>query len=216
MLTLAKRCKISAAESRLETVAGHDVLLVKRFDREKVEAGYLRHRMVSALTLLRADATVADRTRWSYVGLAEELRRVSANPTKDAAELFRRMCFNALISNTDDHPRNHAVIAKDRRWTLSPAYDLTPSRQASLDHRDLAMTAGDLGRHAHAQNLVSQCKRFFVDPPEAEDIIAKMKAQVAKEWRNVARKGGVSHADCEKIKGAFVYPRFSFPLQPDG
>ena len=61
------------------------------------------------------------RENWSYLMLAEELRRVCAEPKKDAAELFRRMCFNALISNTDDHPRNHAVIAKARDWKLSPA-----------------------------------------------------------------------------------------------
>jgi serine/threonine-protein kinase HipA len=217
MLALARACHIGTAESRVETVAGKDVLLVKRFDREKADdGGYLRHRMVSALTLLRADETVTDRVKWSYVGLAEELRRVSASPKTDAVELFRRMCFNALISNTDDHPRNHAIIAKDRQWRLSPAYDLTPSRQVSQDHRDLAMTVGDLGRYASAQNLLSQCKRFLLDPQEAEKIIAEMQAQVEKEWRKTARKVGVTHRDCEKIKGAFAYPGFSFALQPRG
>ena len=217
MLALARSCRISTAESRIEPVAGKDILLVKRFDREKAEGGgYFRHRMVSALTLLRADETVTDRAKWSYVGLAEELRRISANPKKDTAELFRRICFNALISNTDDHPRNHAIIAKDRRWKLSPAYDLTPTRQVSQDHRDLAMTVGEFGRYASAQNLLSQCKRFLLDPPEAEKIIAGMQAQVEKEWRKIALKVGVTHGDCEKIKGAFVYPGFSFALQAAG
>ena len=55
--------------------------------------------------------------------MAEELRRVVAEAKKDAPELFRRMVFNVLISNIDDHPRNHAVIAKEREWNLSPAYD---------------------------------------------------------------------------------------------
>jgi serine/threonine-protein kinase HipA len=212
MLTLARGCGISAAESRIQTGAGRDVLLVKRFDREKTQAGYLRHRMVSALTLLRADDNVTDRVKWSYVALAEELRRVSSEPRKDAAELFRRMCFNALISNTDDHPRNHAVIAKDRHWRLSPAYDLTPSRQVSEDRRDLAMTVGEFGRYASAQNLSSQCKRFHLDPPQAEKLICEMEATIKKSWRKVARTAGVTHADCEKIKGAFVYPGFSFAL----
>jgi serine/threonine-protein kinase HipA len=214
MLTLAKSCGISVAESRVLPVARKDVLLVKRFDREKVEGGYLRYRMVSALTLLRADESVTDRAKWSYVGLVEELRRVCANPKKDAAELFRRMCFNALISNTDDHPRNHAILAKDQHWKLSPAYDLTPSKHVSEEHRDLAMTVGDLGRYASAQNLLSQCKRFFLDQPEAENIITTMEAQVAKNWRKIARSAGVTPADCERIKGAFVYPGFSFALQP--
>jgi serine/threonine-protein kinase HipA len=77
----------------------------------------------------------------------EELRRVSAEPWQDAAELFRRMGFNALISNIDDHPRNHAVIAPNHDWRLSPAYDLTPSSPVSVERRDLAMACGNLGRY---------------------------------------------------------------------
>ena len=80
--------------------------------------------MVSALTLLRTEDSHHSRDKLSYVLLSEELRRVSAEPKSDAAELFRRMCFNTLISNTDDHPRNHALIAKDQDWVLSPAHDL--------------------------------------------------------------------------------------------
>ena len=102
------------------------MLLVKRFDREKTGRGYTRARMISGLTLLGAGGrSIATSGRTCC--LAEELRRVSEEPEADAAELFRRMCFNALISNLDDHPRNHAIIAKDREWKLSPAYDLTPS-----------------------------------------------------------------------------------------
>ena len=213
MLRLAKECGISVAESKVVPIARRDVLLVKRFDREKTRAGYLRHRMVSALTLLRSDDSVQDRAKWSYVFLAEELRRACAEPRKAATELFRRMCFNALISNTDDHPRNHAVLAKDRGWKLSPAYDLTPSRLVSVEHRDLAMTVGDLGRYASAQNLLSQCSRFLLDRAEAETIVAQMESQVRKTWHAVARKSGVTVKDCETIKGAFVYPGFSFALQ---
>jgi serine/threonine-protein kinase HipA len=78
MLTLARACGLVTAESRVVDVAGRDVLLVKRFDREKTDAGYRRARMVSALTLLRAEDTYQSRDKWSYVLLAEELRRVCA------------------------------------------------------------------------------------------------------------------------------------------
>jgi serine/threonine-protein kinase HipA len=80
--------------------------------------------MLSALTLLRTEDSHLDCDRWSYPALAEELRRVFAHPRFDAPELFRRMTFNALISNRDDHPGNHAVIAMNQDWKLSPAYDL--------------------------------------------------------------------------------------------
>lgn len=208
MLALARRCGITPEESKIVTVAGRDVLLVKRFDREKVMSGYRRARMVSGLTLLRAEDTHQTRDKWSYVALAEELRRISATPKKDAEELFRRMCFNALISNTDDHPRNHAIIAPGQDWKLSPVYDLTPTNLVSLERRDLAMICGDAGRQASAANLLSQSARFLLDPPEAEKIIQDMAAMVEKGWYETARGEGVSESDCERIKGAFVYPGF--------
>ena len=113
MLTLARACGIKAAISRVERVGSRDVLLVKRFDRTKTKArAYLRSRMISGLTMLGLDES--DKTNFSYPALAEALRKISGTPKKDAHELFRRMCFNALIGNTDDHPRNYAAIAKDR------------------------------------------------------------------------------------------------------
>jgi serine/threonine-protein kinase HipA len=213
LLLLARSCGLVAAESKIVSAGGRDVLLVKRFDRDGSEHGYLRHRMVSALTLLRADDKISERPKWSYLALAEELRRVSAEPRKDARELFKRMCFNALVSNLDDHPRNHAIIAKTKEWRLSPAYDLTPSRSISVDHRDLAMTAGSFGRYASAQNLLSQCRRFLLAPEEAETIIAEMEGRVRTTWHRIFRKAGASARDCKVIAGAFVYEGFSFALQ---
>ena len=208
MLELARACGLNSAKSRIETVGDRDVLLVRRFDREKTEGGYLRARMISGLTILRAGDTHQDRDRWSYVLLAEKLRRISADPKGDAAELFRRMVFNAMISNIDDHPRNHAAIAKDRDWKLSPAYDLTPSTPISLERRDLAMNCGDLGRYARADNLLSQCIRFHLRRDEAEAIIAGMEEQVGKSWYETARRAGVAEKDCAAISGAFAYPGF--------
>lgn len=208
MLLLARACGLSTADSRVVEVGGRDVLLVKRFDREKSRDGYLRTRMVSALTLLRAEDTYRSRGKWSYVLLAEELRRVCAEPAQNAAELFRRMCFNALISNVDDHPRNHAVIAKDAEWKLSPAYDLTPAVPISQERRDLAMECGDAGRFANADNLLSQSARFLLERAQASAIIEAMEAQVRSEWYARARGAGVSEKDCERISAAFAYAGF--------
>ena len=103
MLLLASECGLQTSVSKVVTVGDRDVLLVKRFDRKKTKKGYCRARMLSALTLLRAEDTHQERDKWSYVLLAEEIRRISPQPKIDAVEIFRRMCFNALISNTDDH-----------------------------------------------------------------------------------------------------------------
>jgi serine/threonine-protein kinase HipA len=208
MLTLARACGLTTAESKVVSVGGRDVLLVKRFDREKTDAGYLRARMVSALTLLKADESPPYRDKWSYILLAEELRRVAAEPKKDAAELFRRMCFNALISNTDDHPRNHAIFAKGLDWKLSPAYDLTPTPLISRERRDLAMICGNQGRFANARNLLSESARFLLADDEAKHIVDAMRDRVNGTWYETARAVGVSEKDCERIAGAFVYPGF--------
>lgn len=208
MLLLARACGLATAESRVLEVGGRDVLLVKRFDREKSAGGYRRARMVSALTLLRAEDTLRSRDKWSYVLLAEELRRACADPERNAAELFRRMCFNALISNTDDHPRNHAVIAREQDWQLSPAYDLTPATPISQERRDLAMSCGDGGRLASAGNLLSQAARFLLERPRAEGMVAVMEEQVRATWYATARGAGVSERDCGQIAAAFVYPGF--------
>ncbi|MCD8517954.1 MAG: HipA domain-containing protein [Burkholderiaceae bacterium] len=208
MLVLAKLCGITTAHSKLTTVGGRDVLLVKRFDREKTAQGYLRARMVSGLTLLGATDSHRSREQWSYVLLAEELRRICTEPVKQTAELFRRMCFNALISNTDDHPRNHAAIAKDHEWKLSPAYDLTPTSPVSLERRDLALSIGDLGRYANAENILSQCERFAVEREQAKAIVTNMQKLVKNSWHDVMRAQGVSARDCELLRGAFAYPGF--------
>jgi serine/threonine-protein kinase HipA len=208
-LRLARECGLSTAESRVEPVGGRDVLLVRRFDREKAAEGYTRARMVSGLTILHADEGSETRQNWSYVILVEELRRIVVESKKDARELFRRMCFNALISNIDDHPRNHAVIAKGRDWNLSPAYDLTPSPVVAQERRDLAMDCGDQGRYANAKNILSQHARFLLDQGEAEKIVADMKRQVDATWYETMRTSGVSEKDAETIRGAFVYPGFS-------
>lgn len=214
MLRLAQECGLRVAPSRIAAAGARDALLVRRFDREHSASGYLRARMLSALTLLRAGDSHLDRERWSYLMLVEELRRLCDDAKADARELFGRMVFNALISNTDDHPRNHAVIAPGAAWQLSPAYDLTPAPLVSMERRDLAMKMGDLGRRACAANLLSQCTRFLLAPEEAARIVDEMEATVRARWYQVARREGVSERDCDAISRSFVYEGFRHDTIP--
>jgi serine/threonine-protein kinase HipA len=214
MLVLARACGLTTADSKVVPVGTRDVLLIKRFDREKAEAGYQRARMISALTLLRTDDSPHVRENWSYLTLVEELRRVCTEPKKDAGELFQRMCFNALISNTDDHPRNHAIIAKARDWKLSPAYDLTPTPHVSAERIELAMVCGDQGRLANTANLLSQAGRFLLPSDQAKSVVGVMKDRVKGTWYDVARSVGVSEKDCERIQSAFVYEGFDLESEP--
>lgn len=211
MLALARRCGIRAPDTRVERIGNESVLLVRRFDRAKVSEGYLRHRMVSALTVLDAEDRVTDRTGWSYVLLADELRRWSEQPAADRTELFRRVAFNALISNLDDHPRNHALIAPGKAWRLAPAYDLTPTPAISIERRDLALECGPYGRMARRDNLIGAAPRFGLEPAAAGAIIDDMKQVVARHWRDDVRRLGGTEGDCTVIEPAFVYPGFEYP-----
>lgn len=215
MLSLAARCGIRVPPTRMERVGGESVLLVKRFDRERVldddgAPAYLRHRMASALTMLDAEESPTDRRGWSYVLLADEMRRWSGHPREDRAELFRRVVFNALISNLDDHPRNHAIIAPGREWRLAPAYDLTPNPRQGLEERRLAMECGRFGRVARRDNLLSQAPRFGLREDEANAVIDEMKEIVVSQWRTEVQRHGAGERDCHVIEPAFVYPGFEY------
>jgi serine/threonine-protein kinase HipA len=213
-LELARRCGITSCNARLESVAGHDVLMVERFDREYIEGGYLRFGFVSGLTLLDCDDGHVDRERWSYLLLADQLRRWSEKPDADRIELFRRVVFNAAVTNNDDHPRNHAVLRTKRGWLLTPTYDLVPAPLVSLERRDLAMTIGTYGRTASIYNLLSQCDRFGLTleaaRKEIEDIVA-----IVRTWRDHFRACGVSAKDIDYMAQAFLPECFFFekPLE---
>ena len=216
LLLLARACDINAADSRVESIGGRDVLLVRRFDREWNGQGYQRHRMVSALTLLQSEDSQTARGRWSYLLLADEVRRASARPEEDLRELFTRMCLNAAISNLDDHPRNHALMAKERPWRLSPAYDLTPMPVVAVDRRDLAMECGPAGRLANKANLVGAAGRFLLNAGEADAIFTRVTDTVGTSWHATMRRAGVSEHDCAAIRSAFLYDGLFFEAGAQG
>ncbi len=207
-LRLAHECDIHVARTSLVRVGDRDVLLSKRFDRSKVEdSGYRRARLVSGLTLLRSDDSPQSRPQWSYITLAEELRRVCERGAQDARQLFRRMVFNALVSNVDDHPRNHAIIAPGKGWRLSPAYDITPAPLMAYE-RDLAMACGREGRAGTARNLLTECGRFDLAREEASMIIEAIETIVTTRWRPVFAEAGVSEPEMERLSRAFAPASF--------
>ena len=212
-IELARRCGIDVCNARLESIGGRDVLMVERFDREHTEGGYLRFGLVSALTMLDGDESYLDRERWSYPLLADQLRRWSKKPDEDRVELFRRIVFNAAVTNNDDHPRNHAVRRTARGCRLAPAYDLVPVPLVSLERRDLAMTIGTYGRTASVYNLISQCGRFGLATEAARKEIETI-VTTLRSWREHIRACGVSAKDIEYIAPAFLPECFFFERPP--
>lgn len=216
-LRLAAECGLRVPESRVIEVDGRRVLLVRRFD---TSPGPARRSFLSAHTLLGLDVgeTPQDRSGWSYNDLAHVIRAESVVPGEDTRELFRRVVFNALTTNEDDHPRNHAMIRTTDGWRLSPAYDLTPSRTRALETRKHAMRVGRLRaagmdpRLMRRANLVSAAGDFLLEEARAESIIDEMKESIVARWRDVLSRAGATEATLALVEHAFPerYPGFEY------
>lgn len=213
-LDLARRCGLNVTQARLQTVGDSAVLMLQRFDRDHTGKGYLRFGLVSGLTVLDCGDSHLDRERWSYPLLADNLRRWSDKPEADCAELFRRMVFNAAVTNNDDHPRNHALLRRQKGWRLSPAYDLVPAPVVSLERRDLALSVGSYGRTASIYNLLSQAGRFGLSAQAAHAEIDRI-VEVIRNWRDNFFACGVSAKDIGYIASAMLPDCFFFEIPPD-
>ncbi len=215
-LELARAAGLSVCRTRMETLATREVLLLERFDREWVadKQEYLRHGLVSGLTMLDAEDGYMGSERWSYLLLADELRRWSCRPNDDRRELFRRMVFNAMVTNNDDHPRNHALLRTAEGWRLSPAYDIVPMPMETQEPRNLALNVGKFGRAGARYNLLSQCEVFGLTPEQARHEIDTMLPAV-QGWRQFYLDRGVSHSDREHLEKAILPAAFFRDTPPD-
>lgn len=209
-LLLAKACSIRVVNTHVETIGGSDVLFSERFDRDTTDGLHLmkKKQVISGLTVLNDTDVASARTRWSYPLLATEIRKFSAKPDDDARELYRRMVFNALITNTDDHPRNHALMMDGRGWRLSPAYDLTP-RPAISATRQHAMSVGkdawgNPSSEGLTQTLLSQSNEFCYPQEEAKTLIISMSDTIQKSWEPLFLAEGVKQVECDMLRSAFT------------
>jgi serine/threonine-protein kinase HipA len=202
-MLLAKVCGIMIPVIRIVTVGDKDVLLVQRFDRRKTTRGYQRFGFLSALSLMEWDER--DRTQWSYPSLADRMRSAVLAQSAELKQLFRRMVFNVLCRNTDDHPRNHGFLWSGSGLSLSPAYDIvpTPTRQGVGTDFSLSMSLGDRGREASLANAVSLSARFGLTHKEALLIVEEMKVCV-RAWEDHFSLHAVSSADLEAVRACFM------------
>ena len=215
-LELARAAGLRVCRTRLERVGERDALMLARFDREwNPDANaYRRHGLVSGLTVIDAEDGHLGRERWSYTLLADELRRWSVKGNDDRRELFQRMVFNAMVTNNDDHPRNHALLQTQGGWRLSPAYDILPVAMVSVERRDLALEAGRFGRAASLYNILSHCDAFGLSQEDAQALIARMLA-VVRGWREFFIDRGVPQRSIEMLEQAMLPPSFFRDTPPD-
>jgi len=195
-LRLAERAGIPTPHHELLEVAGRSVLLSRRFDR----ANGQRIPFLSAMALLGAK----DGQTGSYPEMVDALARHGSQAKKDARALYRRVAFNVLISNVDDHLHNHGFLRFDRSgWTLSPAYDLNPV-PADLKAR-LLTTNIDLEESTCSVDLLEASAEYFaLSLPEARSILKEV-ALATSSWRSVAKEVGANGKEIHRMASAFEH-----------
>lgn len=196
MLDLAGAAGLRVAKHRLLNADGErPVLLVERFDRQ--QGG--RVPFASAMTLAARDEQTADAA--SYLELADVIKATSAQPKGDQVELWRRMTFNAVCGNTDDHLRNHGFLREPQGWRLSPAYDLNPDRQ-DLERRRHALSFDGEQRRPSLSLCLDLADYFGVDKTiQAHALGALRKA--LESWQDLAKRNGLRGEEIKRMSGAF-------------
>jgi len=195
-LRLAAKAGIPVPDWRIEHVLNKPVLLLRRFDREQGQ----RIPFLSAMSMLGA----SDNESRSYLEFVDALRRYGASPKQDMHELWRRIVFNILISNTDDHLRNHAFLyTGPDGWRLAPAYDLNPV-PTDIKPRILT-TAIDLDDGSASLDLAMSVVGYFeLDEGKARVIAAEVGKAVT-TWREEAARLGLTQAEIDRMASAFEH-----------
>jgi serine/threonine-protein kinase HipA len=198
-MTLAAAAGIRVAETRVVALQGENAVAVRRFDR----VGGARLHALSAGTALRALAAAGQEPELGYPQLAQLLRR--AGPTtggenaRQMRELFRRMVFNILIDNTDDHEKNHALLLTEAsrlgKLSLAPAYDVLPTNSGQGMQE---FVVGTQGRDSTLSNAMSQSELFGLTTDEAAAEVSAVIA-VVDRWTDHFAAAGVSAADIDSL-----------------
>lgn len=195
-LQLAEKAGLKVHAFRLENIAGRAVLIVRRFDRH----GARRIPFLSAMSMIGA----SDNESHSYLELMDALRQHGAAPKADGTELWRRIVFSILISNTDDHLRNHGFLLEGQQgWRLSPVYDVNPV-PIEVRERTLTTAITETDATASLELALSVARDFGLSAKEAKAIAAEVgKAVIG--WREAAAGVGISKAQIDRMSSAFEH-----------
>ncbi|MGJ1420753.1 type II toxin-antitoxin system HipA family toxin [Sphingobacterium spiritivorum] len=192
---LAIDAGIEMANCRLEKIAGkYHTFFTQRFDRDKME----RIHFASAMTMTgKNEELIRDETP-SYMEIVEFIQFSGTRVTEDLHQLWRRLVFNILISNTDDHLRNHGFILTDEGWRLSPAFDINPS----IDKDGLALNI-DMDNNILDIELAKSVGVYFrLSEKEMRSIIEEVSSSIA-NWQTVAKEIGITRNEQILMRGAF-------------
>jgi serine/threonine-protein kinase HipA len=195
-LTLADRAGIATPRHELIEVGGKAVLLSRRFDR----AAGIRVPFLSAMAMMGSK----DGERGSYPEIVDALTQHGAAARADAHALYRRVVFNVLISNVDDHLRNHGFLWLGHAgWALSPAYDLNP---VPTDLKARVLTTNiNLDEGTCSLDLLEAASEYFALTLRQARVIIKEVATVTATWRDTAKAAGARSAQINRMASAFEH-----------
>ena len=191
-MRLAKICGIDVAEVHLKKSSKRDVLLVERFDRIRSSKGWERKCMVSALTLFELDEMMARYA--SYETLAEIIRHRFHDASKTLNELFKRMVFNILVGNTDDHARNHAAFWDGEMLSLTPAYDICPQSRSGNEASQAMLIDGE-NKMSKISVCINAARHFLLSRSEAIELTEHLIKTIVKNWEKVCDSAEVTPVD---------------------
>lgn len=210
-MRLAAAVGLDVAPVQLARVAGKDVLLIERFDREKRTTGWSRRAMVSALTLFGLDEMLARYA--SYQDLAEIIRHRFTTPRASLHELFGRLVFNVLCGNTDDHARNHAAFWDGGQLRLTPAYDICPQARAG-NEAGQAMLIVDQQRQSTLACCLDAAVHFQLDRAAAEQLIARQIDAIHDHWKDACETAALSEVERRLFAQRMFLNPFAFEGAP--
>ncbi len=195
-LDLAHRAGIEVPTWRLEQVADRTALLLRRFDRD----GDTRIPFLSGMSMLGA----ADNEDHSYLEIVDALRQFGSQPEKDCAQLWRRIVFNIMISNTDDHLRNHGFLYEGTGgWRLSSAYDMNPT-PIDVKARVLSLAIDEADDTASLDVAFGMARQCGLKLGEAREIVGEVQAAVT-HWRASATSHGLNARDISRMASALEH-----------
>lgn len=202
-MELARRAGIHVAPVAITSALGKDVLLIERFDRP---ADGSRRAMVSALTILGLDAETEGRYA-TYPELADTIRSRFSEPEIALPELFSRITFNVIVSNTDDHARNHAAFWDGSMLTLTPAYDICPSQRSGGEVTQAMAIGRDGYKLSQLVGCVDRAAVFLLSESDARAIVDHQLEVVHTEWQEVCDMGQLTRIERDSMWGRqFVNP----------
>lgn len=210
-MRLAEKAGLMVASVRLERAAEKDVILVERFDRKKASDGWLRHAVVSALTLLEIDEMMARYA--SYEDLATIIRHRFVNPRETLKQLYARMLFNILCGNTDDHARNHAAFWHGSELSLTPAYDICPQGRTGGEASQAMLIMGDQ-RMSQIALCLKAAPLFLLGADEAIGVVAHQIRTIKKFWTEICNEAALSEVDRNFMWGRQFLNAFAFVDAP--